>query len=286
MALTQEHRQLAIATPLGGDVLVVREISVQEQLGRLFVIEAELSSEDGAVEFDKIVGHDVAIRLQTSQPEPRYFHGFVSRFVQSANVGGLAHYHATIVPWLWFLTRTSDCRIFQELSVPEIIEQVFKGGGFSDYRISLSGSYEKKEYCVQYRETDFNFVSRLMEQEGIYYFFEHEQGKHTLVLADSLSAHKPVAGYEEIEFQELEQGGNDREVITDWVVEKEVQPVAYAINDFDFKKPRTSLLTSSSVSRRHGGAKYEVYDYPGEYPGLRRRYPARRCATGGAAIPA
>src|SRR2546430_2113698 len=266
MPLKQEARLLAIKTALGPDVLAVRSVTAQEQMSRLFQIEAELSSENGEIDFDKVVGNNTTIRLDVGQKEKRYFNGFVSRLVQVANQGGYSHYRATIVPWLWFLTRTTDCCIFQKMTVPDIIEDVFKFYGFNDYQLKLSGNYEKKEYCVQYRETDFNFVSRLMEQEGIYYFFQHEDGKHTLVLADSISAHKAFAGYADVTFHELEKGGAaGREVITDWVMEKEAQPVACALNDFDFKKPKTSLLASSNVSRKYGKAQFEIYDYPGEY---------------------
>lgn len=265
MPIKQDNRLLAIKTALGPDVLAVRSISLQEEVGRLFQIHAELSSDNGSIDFDRVVGHDVTIRLNVGQKEKRYFHGIVSRLVQAANQGGYAHYQATIVPWLWFLTRTADCCIFQDMTVPDIIEDVFKHFGFSDYKLKLSASYPKWEYCVQYRETDFNFVSRLMEQEGIYYYFEHEDGKHTLVLADSISAHKPFPGYTEVAFHELEDGAAGREVITDWTVEKAAQPVAYAVQDFDFKKPKTSLLASSNVSRKYGKAEYEIYDYPGEY---------------------
>lgn len=250
---------------LGPDVLGVRSVVVQEYIGRPFQILADLRSEDGKIKFDDIVGNNATIRLEIGQKETRYFNGFVSRFQQVANKGGFAQYRATLVPWLWFLTRTSDCRIFQQKTVPDIIEAVFKGHGFNDYKISLSGSYETWEYCVQYRETDFNFVSRLMEEEGIYYFFEHENGKHTLVLADAISAHKPFAGYEEVIFHELEKGGEGREVVTDWVVEQEVQPVAYALNDFDFEKPKSSLRTIANVTRQHGASSFEIYDYPGDY---------------------
>lgn len=165
------------------------------------------------------------------------------------------------------------------MTVPDIIEDVFKHFGFSDYKLKLSASYPKWEYCVQYRETDFNFVSRLMEQEGIYYYFEHEDGKHTLVLADSISAHKPFPGYTEVAFHELEDGAAGREVITDWTVEKAAQPVAYAVQDFDFKKPKTSLLASSNVSRKYGKAEYEIYDYPGEYWSMTKANASRMCAS-------
>jgi type VI secretion system secreted protein VgrG len=265
MPVKQANRMLAISTALGPDVLAVRSIAVQEQISRLFQIDAELSSEDGLVDLDKVVGNEATLRLNVGSSAKRYFNGYVSRLVQVANQGGYAHYQATIVPWLWLLTRTSDCRIFQQKSIPDIIEAVFQGHGFHDYQLSLSGTYAPREYCVQYRETDFNFVSRLMEQAGIYYSFQHEDGKHTLILADSLSAHKPFTGYEDIIFQELEKGAVDREVITGWTVSKELQPVATALQDFDFKKPKTSLLSSANVSRPYGKAQFEIYDYPGEY---------------------
>ena len=265
MAIKQDNRLLAVTTVLGPDVLAVRSIAVQEQMSRPFQIEAELRSEDGKVDFDKVIGHNVTLRLKVGQKATRYFNGFVSRFVQVANESAHASYRATIVPWLWFLTRTSDCRIFQEMSIPDIIEAVFKAHGFPDYKLKLSGSYAKREYCVQYRETDFNFVSRLMEQEGISYYFEHENGKHLLVLADSTSAHNAFPGYGEITFHPFQQGADERETIHDWIMEKEVQPVASALQDFDFKKPKTSLLTNTNVTRKHGMAKFEIYDYPGEY---------------------
>ena len=97
-------------------------------------------------------------------------------------------------PWLWLLTRTSDCRIFPKMTPLDIIKQVFSDRGFSDFRDATTGSPPTLEYCVQYRETDFNFVCRLMEEYGIYYFFEHSDGKHTLVLADGKSSHKPAPG--------------------------------------------------------------------------------------------
>jgi type VI secretion system secreted protein VgrG len=266
MPLKQENRHLAIKTALGPNELAIRSVSIQEQLSRLFHIEAELCSEDGTIDFDSVVGREATIRLNVAQQGKRYFHGFVSRLAQLANQDGYARYQATIVPWLWFLTRTADCRIFQNKKVPDIIEEVFKGHGFNDYQLKLSSTYQEWEYCVQYRETDFNFVSRLMEQEGIYYFFEHEDGKHTLVMADSISAHKPFPNYADITFHEREEAGTPgREVVIDWTMEKQAQPVACALNDFDFKKPRASLRASSNLTRPYGKAEFEIYDYPGEY---------------------
>src|SRR5262245_37843783 len=126
MPIKQDNRLLAIKTALGADVLGLRSFTLRDQVSRLFQIDAELSSENGAIDFDKVVGHSVTIRLNVGQKEKRFFNGVVSRLVQIANQGGYSHYRATIVPWFWFLTRTSDCCIFQGMTVPDIIEDVFK----------------------------------------------------------------------------------------------------------------------------------------------------------------
>jgi type VI secretion system secreted protein VgrG len=265
MGLQQETRLLAITTALGSDVLAVRTASIKEEISRLFEIEVELSSENGEIDFDEVIGHDATLRLDVGQSDKRYFNGYVSRLVQVGNSGGFAQYRASIVPWLWFLTRTSDCRIFQKKTVPQIVEEIFEDHGFDQYTLKLSGTYEEKEFVVQYRETDFNFVSRLMEQEGIYYFFEHEEDKHTLVIADSISAHETFPNYDEITFYTAADAATGREGITDWTIEKEVQPVACALTDYDFKKPKTSLLSSTDITRKYGKAEFEIFDYPGEY---------------------
>jgi type VI secretion system secreted protein VgrG len=262
---TQQNRFIGIQTPLGPDKLLLKDFSVTEELGRLFNIEAQLASEDGEIDFDKLIGHSVTIRLNLVNKEKRYFNGIVSRLNQISNQGGFASYQATIVPWLWLLTRTSDCYIFQDMTVPQILEDVFKFHGFDNYQLKLSGTYKPKEFCVQYCETDFNFVSRLMEQEGIYYYFHHEDGKHTLVLADSIAAHAAFPGYADVTFHELEKGGPAREAITDWTLEKELQPVACSLNSYDFKKPKGALKVASHVTRKHGKAQFEMYEYPGEY---------------------
>jgi type VI secretion system secreted protein VgrG len=149
---TQQSRRLAIETALGPDAVLLRSVAVTERLGQPFQIEVELSSNDGTLAFDDIVGTNATIRLELANRETRYFNGIINRFSQGANKGGLAHYRATLVPWLWLLTRTADCRIFQNKTVPEIIEEVFKGHGLTDYELKLNESYVQREYCVQYRD--------------------------------------------------------------------------------------------------------------------------------------
>ena len=246
-------------------MLLLTNMSGTEQLGRPFQCELELASEDHQIKYTDIVGQNVTIRLNLSEDKTRYFNGFVSRFTQTLPVGGLARYRATIVPWLWFLTRTADCRIFQEKTVPDIIEDVFREHGFTDFERSLSGSYRTWLYCVQYRETDFNFVSRLMEQEGIYYFFKHENGKHSLVLADSAGAHEPYPELEELEYHPADKGTKIEECISDWVVGTHLQPGSYALKDFDFENTKKDLQARAKVEREHASATFEIYDYPGEY---------------------
>ena len=240
-----------------------------EQLGRLFEYRLELASEDYQIEPEDIVGENVSIRLNLGDKGVRYFNGHVNHFTQITSSGQLARYRATVVPWFWFLTRVADCRIFQEKTVPEIILQIFRDRGFTDYDKRLSCEYRKWEYCVQYRETDFNFISRLMEQEGIYYYFKHENGKHSLVMADSHSAHESYPKFEQLEYHPADKGTTTEECISDWSVETHLQPGSYAINDFSFKKPQTPLLAkaNASGSAEQGGSNnsYEIYDYPGDY---------------------
>ena len=247
-------------------MLVIASASITEQLGRLFSMELELTSTDPALDFSTIVGGNATIRVQIDASTTRYFNGYVSRFVQTdadSKTGG--KYRATLVPWLWFLTRTADCRIFQAMTVPDIIKQVFRDGGFTDFKDSLTATYTAWENCVQYRETDFNFVSRLMEHEGIYYFFTHDNGKHTLVLADDVSAHTTYPNYDSIAYRSQRGGTAMPETISSWMLEQEVQPGTYSLNDFNFTTPSTSLLAQSVIATPSAQSTFEIYDYPGEY---------------------
>jgi len=262
----QSARQVAIATPLGEDVLLFHRMTAAEELGRLFHFELDLLSKDPNINFEDLLGNKVTVRLELADNKTRYFNGFVTRFSMTGTYGNYIAYHAIVSPWLWFLTRTADCRIFQDKTVPDIIKEIFRGHGFSDFEEALSGSYRKWEYCVQYRETDFNFVNRLMEQEGIYYYFKHDNGKHTLMLADSISSHEPFSGYEQIPyFPPDTHRQREIEYIYDWNISQEVQPGVYTLNDFDFEKPRANLQVKSAKPRRHALAEMEIYDYPGEY---------------------
>jgi type VI secretion system secreted protein VgrG len=235
-------------------------------MSRLFNFSLELLSTDAAVAYDKIIGQRVLIRIFCDQKKERFINGFVSRFSQTGRDHRFSFYQMEVVPWLWFLTRTADCRIFQKKSVPEIIQQIFKDLGFTDFKLSLSGNFPKREYCVQYRETDFNFVSRLMEEEGIFYFFEHDDKKHQLVLGNSPSVHKPCPHMPKARIMELSGGMQREDVITALQVSQELRPGKYALTDYNFETPSTSLLVNVPSTVKVGGNdRFEIYDFPGSY---------------------
>ncbi|MGC1953446.1 MAG: type VI secretion system tip protein TssI/VgrG, partial [Gammaproteobacteria bacterium] len=235
-------RVMEIATPLGEDVLLFYRMHAHDELSRLSEYQIELLSSRGDVDLDKILGQNVTVKLELPDNKLRYFNGYVTRFAQIGMHGRYHLYHATVRPWLWFLTCTANCRIFQEKTVPDIIKLVFDDHQNADVKQELSGTYRTWEYCVQYRETDFNFVSRLMEQEGIYYYFRHIDGRHTLVLTDSISTHTTFSGYDKITFMPQDRAQRQEyERINEWNLVREIQPGRYVIDDFDFKKPSVEL---------------------------------------------
>jgi type VI secretion system secreted protein VgrG len=268
MSLDQSTRQIGIETPLGSNVLALRNFTLTEELGRLFQIEAELVSENFQIDFSRIVGQNVTIRLETIQSGPRFFNGHVRMFRQAGNVARLARYQAVIVPKLWFLTRSADCRIFQNQKVPDIVKKVIRDHGISDIEDTLTANYRTWEYCVQYRETDFNFVCRLMEQEGMHFYFKHQNGKHTLVLADGDSTHTPFPGFAQVPFRSTGKPIVDLQAIQEWTLAQEVEPGSCTLNDYDFQSPRKSLVTTANVSRPNIESDHDIYDYPGEYTEL------------------
>ena len=266
MAYTQENRFLAIDTPLGEDALLLQGFTGHEGMSRLFGFNLELLSESSSIQFDKIVGQKVTITMLLADGDSRYINGFISRFAQTGSDARFTYYRAEVVPWLWFLTRTADCRIFQNMTVPDIITKIFKDLGFTDFKNRLAGTFEPRDYCVQYRETDFNFVSRLMEQYGIFYFFEHEEKKHTLVLANSPSVHQPCPGQPRARCDFTPGAALEEDIITGWQMEQELRPGKYALADYNFETPSTSLAVNVASTINVGSnGKYEVYDYPGEY---------------------
>jgi type VI secretion system secreted protein VgrG len=264
---TQDDRPMSISTPLGKDVLLLAGFDGAEAISRLFTIEVELLSENHNIEFGDIVGKPALISLKLVNGRDRYFHGIISRFSHYARKGGsalrLSTYRATMVPWTWLLTRTTDVRIFQNMSVVEIIEKVFREKGFSGFSIEVQEPHDKRVYCVQYRETDFDFVSRLMEEEGIYYYFTHDQNTHTMVIADTPARHRKLSGT--VRYQYTFGGPIEEDTIIELDKAEEIQAGKYSLNDFNFEMPKTRLEVNIDSQQKVGPGQREMYDYPGGY---------------------
>ncbi len=266
MALLQQDRLVSISTPLGKDVLLVESLEGTEAMSSLFRFQLVLVSEKRDIALKDLVGQNVTVAIELVGKKARHLNGFVSRFSQGDVDSRVSHYYAEVVPWLWFLTRTTDCRIFQKKTVPDIIQQIFRDLGFTDFKLQLQGSFEPREYCVQYRESDFNFVSRLMEEEGIFYFFEHTEKKHTLILGNNAGVHQPCPNQAQARYGYMTGGVQDKDMITRLHIEQEFRPGKVTLTDYYFETPSNDLKVSAPSAVSVGGnGKFEIYDYPGYY---------------------
>jgi len=265
------HFPVEIASyPKGAGELLFESMSCQERLSEPFNFQLTALSEKDDIKAEDLLGQPIGVSVQQPLGGERHFHGLVSRFVVTGErtvVGGsnprtLYRYQLRLQPWFWFLSRAADCRVFQKKTVVQIFEALAKEHKFQDYEVSLTGTYEPREYCVQYRETDFNFLSRLLEEVGIRYFFRHQEDKHVMVLADSADAHRTADHYDQVRFGQTTGALVLEDALDSWWVEHAVQPGTYATTDFDFEKPTLSLLKSSVNSRNHARSAFEVFDYP------------------------
>jgi type VI secretion system secreted protein VgrG len=259
-------RTATVSTTLGDDVLLFYAMTAREELGRPFLYEVDLLSEDMTLDLSALLGQPMSIGLETTDDAYREFNGVVTDVALTGELGRYVRYRATVRPWLWLLTQRKNSRIFQDQSVPEVLKALFGELGFSDFVAHLSGTYEKREYLVQYRETDFNFVSRSMEEEGIYYFFKHEGGKHTLVLCDSYSNHEATPGYEQVPYYPKHEGERrERDYVDGWLSGKRIRPGAYTAFDFNYLEPREPKHGELSMPLQHAEAEHPVFEYPGRF---------------------
>jgi type VI secretion system secreted protein VgrG len=259
VSFTQAGRPFTVTTPLGADKLLLERFTGEEAVSAPFHFTLDMVSKTNNVSADALVRQPISINMELSDGSSRVIHGRVSRFVQLGSADGLTSYRADMVPWIWFLSLSSDCRIFQKLSVVEIIKKVFDENSFPDYQIKCVKSYPKREYCVQYRESHLDFVSRLMEEEGIFYFFEHSGSKHTLIVADAPSAVKASVSAK----AKMAAAGKDK--ATDDVLDRVEQETSartgkVVLADYNPATPSTQLRSTAS-----GKHKEEVYDYPGSF---------------------
>src|ERR1041385_804033 len=264
MAFAQTEQLISISTPLGADKLLLRNVRGEERVSGLFHFFLEMQSEEKSLDFSQIVGKSATVSMKLADGTTRYVNGIVGRFVQAGSDARFTTYYAELHPWLWLMTMSADCRIYQNKSVKDIVTGLFTELGFTDYSDKTTGTYDALEYCVQYNETAFAFVSRLLESAGIFYFFTHADGKHTMVLGDDSSAFADCAGAATVDY-----GGvgswQQQNIVAGCTVEEMVISGQYAVDDFGFETPSTDLMGSSDSTVATNGTKRRVYEYPGGF---------------------
>jgi type VI secretion system secreted protein VgrG len=256
---SQKGRPFRVTSPLGEDALLLHAFRGHEAVSSLFEFTVDLLSTNARVDGKGLLQKPMCLELDGPDGVTRPIHGLVRRFVQLGRHEELVSYRAEVVPWLWFLTLGTDCRVFQNLTPVDIISTIFKEQGFTDFTVQCAPG-EVREYCVQYRETHFDFVSRLMEEEGIFYFFEHTKSAHKLVLADKATAFKALDGQAQVELVVEEGKYFEKDVITTLEREDAIHTGKVTLRDYDPLQPST--LLESKVDGKYPA---EVYDYPGSF---------------------
>ena len=272
---TQDKRLLELQTPLGKDALLIRSIQGREGISHLYSFEIDaIGSNDEPADFSAIVGQPVWVGAILKDHNKRYFHGIVKSFARGARGNFNTAYRMEIVPTFWLLSQRTQSRIFQQMSVPDILKKVLEG---LDTDFEITGTFEPRDYCVQYRETDFAFASRIMEEEGIYYFFRHTDEGHTLVLANTPQSHEELP-FEPTLCYDADRGGMEDEcIIYSWEKQQVLKPGKVTLWDHSFELPHKPLDAQEMVDediqvgevshklKLAGNENLELYDFPGGY---------------------
>lgn len=265
-----EHSLVWMSGSYKARELLLKRAIVREGLSKLTETTVEFQSKNKSEKLDQIVGHTMNLHVQTEDGTDQKFSGLCISVENLGMRDGYGHYVAEVRPWFWLLTRTQDCRVFQNISALDIIKQLFGEYGLNDFRDRTSGSYEEREYCLQYRESDFDFLCRLMEEEGIYYYFDSTSDKNApekLLLCDGISGHSPINGSSTVEFHARDDADRRRkDHVAEWGKEEVLTKGKVTLNDFDFLSPTADLKVNNKIEKgTHPHKDYEVYDYPGHY---------------------
>jgi len=235
----------------------------RETISQLFHFSLELVSQDAWIDFDEVIGQPALLTIH-GDPAPRHVSGIVCRFEQAGRGTIFTRYRAQLVPTVWLLTQRKNCFIFQNLSVPDIIKQVFERANVPTdvYRFALRGDYAPRDYCVQYRESDMEFAGRLLEEEGIFFFFEHSEAGHVLVMADHPDAHPVIVEPETVNLAEIGHGVTGEEFLSSFHFTREIRTGSVATRDYNFTR---SSLTLAAAAEATVHPELEAYDYPGGF---------------------
>lgn len=268
----QNNRLFTIKTPLSGrSDLVLTEFRGEEGLGQLFEIQLKLASQDPNIELKKLIGKPVTVTLQLTDAiassEERYFHGYVTDFEHTGMDGGLAIYEATARPWIAFMDRRQDIRIFQEQTVEEILIAVFQRyRKFGDVEIRLLKPTANRSYCTQYKETDLAFALRLIQEEGLFFYFEHKKDAHTLIITDTSTNAQPISGRSPMLRYSTDEILDDEQVVTSFVARRQLTSGSTMLKTADYKAPAARRLVERDTGINQGEVdNYEVYDYLGAH---------------------
>ncbi|NJM82347.1 MAG: type VI secretion system tip protein VgrG [Tabrizicola sp.] len=264
-----DMREISATTPLGDD-LRFSQMEGWDEISQCFRYELGLVSENVDIEAEKLLGKPASISVGRGEAV-RHFNGIVTALALTEIRDGFVHYRATLRPWLWFLGTTADNRIFQHMSVVDIIEEVLNEAAQVKFEKRLQKTYPPRDYCVQYGESDLDFVQRLMEHEGIFYFFEHTDSTHTLVLSDDSSRLAPVPGFDSVRWEpDNLVSFLDGDYIVHWAPVTTVTSGGFTQTDYDFEKPSADLMSKVENALGHDEDAAEVYHYPGTYVELSR----------------
>ena len=271
MATTQQGRIISIATPLEYDFLLLNRFSCSEGISQLYTIEAELLHEETEAGYEptvidpkKLLGQAVTVVVNSEDGTTREFTGMVNRFTQGNRQTRFSYYYITVVPHVWLLTQNTQNRIFQQKSVPDILKVIFK-----DFKVKyeFQTTYEPRNYCVQYHETDFAFASRLMEEEGIFYFFEHKDGTTQMIIADTAQSHRDCPSKSTIPFFiNVGDESNFIGAVSSFLADSKVQTGKVTLWDYNFQLPTSQLNLEQPSQFSFGDSlKLEHYEFPGGY---------------------
>ncbi|MGE3804449.1 MAG: type VI secretion system Vgr family protein, partial [Gemmataceae bacterium] len=262
---SQADRRLTIDTPLGPDVLLLTALEGHEGISELFEYRLELQSALGLpIPFDKLLAQPVTVAITLPGGLTRYIHGIVQRFSEVGRDAAFTHYRAVIVPAFWMWTQSLQSRIFQQMSTPDILKAVFDKLR-PNVRYQLTANYHPRDFTVQYQETDFAFASRLMETEGIYYFFEHEQDKHTLVVTDAPVGCPDLPAGDTVPFAQSESAERNFLRVDSWEKTQEIRSNKFTLWDFCFEMPTQNLQSSTELPDE---AKLGLIDYKLKLPNV------------------